>query len=61
MANKRINVLQLSECLGVMCDLGNVVKEKGVNVLALQEPYVSNGRVSGLPNEMRVYMKDGKS
>ena len=48
MANKRINVLQLSECLGVMCDLGNVVREKGVNVLALQEPYVSNERACGL-------------
>ena len=50
MANKRINVLQLNcqNAYGVMCDLENVVREKGVNVLALQEPYVSNERACGL-------------
>ena len=34
------------------------MKEKDVNVLALKEPYVSNGCIYELLNEMCVYMKE---
>jgi len=61
MSNNRIRLVQLNcqNAYDVMCDLGNVVCERGACVLLLQEPYVSNGYVCGLPCGMRVYMKEG--
>lgn len=58
---KGIRVIQLNcqNAYGVMCDLGNVMREKRVSVLLLQEPYISNGSVCGLPSGTRAYMKDG--
>lgn len=38
----------------VMCDLGVIMSDEKINIALLQEPYVSNGRVCGLPCDMRV-------
>lgn len=61
MGEKKMRIVQLNcqNAYSVMCDLGNVMCEKKVDVLLLHEPYVSNDRVCGLPNGARVYMKAG--
>uniref|UniRef100_A0ABD2W2A4 Endonuclease/exonuclease/phosphatase domain-containing protein n=1 Tax=Trichogramma kaykai TaxID=54128 RepID=A0ABD2W2A4_9HYME len=42
-----------------MHDLSSVIFEDGVDVLLLQEPWVNDGRVCGLPGGMRVYECEG--
>lgn len=39
-----------------MQDLGQWARERGLNILLLQEPYVFNGGVRGLPMGMKVYL-----
>ncbi|KAH8395180.1 hypothetical protein KR215_011929, partial [Drosophila sulfurigaster] len=50
-------VLQLNcqRSYAVMCDVGNMMCEKGSVVALLQEPYATDGCVRGIPAHMRVF------
>ena len=43
-------------CYSVMCDIGVCMRENDIRVALLQEPYAREGRVVGVPDDMRVYM-----
>lgn len=49
----QLNCQRMYEC---MCDLSVMMVSERVSVALVQEPYVRNGRVCGLPLGMRVYV-----
>lgn len=51
-----VNVVQYNcqRAYAVMCDLGEMMRERRVSVALLQEPYERHGRVVGLPINMDV-------
>ncbi|KAJ3641460.1 hypothetical protein Zmor_027967 [Zophobas morio] len=53
-----LNILQANcqGCYSVMCDIGVCMRENDIRVALLQEPYAREGRVVGVPDDMRVYM-----
>ena len=60
--NVRMNVMQLN-CMHsylAMCDLTELVLEEGMQVALLQEPYVHNARVCGLPMGTRVFLSESE-
>lgn len=61
MATRRLELLQLNcqRSYGVMCDLGQSMRREGIGVAILQEPYVRDGLVSGLPDGMTVCAVQG--
>lgn len=56
MADCALNMVQYNcqRAYAIMCDLGEMMGKRGVSVALLQEPYVRNGRVCGLPTGMNV-------
>ena len=56
-----VNVIQLNcqHSYDVMCELGTIMVKKNIDVALLQEPYVSNGSVKGLPLGMRIFAAEG--
>lgn len=47
--------LNCQRSYGVMCEIGMVIRREKISIALLQEPYVCNGRVVGLPSDMRVF------
>lgn len=56
MANLRILQLNGQRCYGVMSELGDCMLRERLSICLLQEPYVRNGVVVGLPSAMRAYV-----
>lgn len=63
MSDRGMCVLQCNcqRAYAVMCDLGEVMRERDVSVALLQEPYVQDKCVRGLPSSMDVAVDGRKS
>lgn len=63
MSDRGMCVLQYNcqRAYAAMCDLGEVMSERGVSVALLQEPYVQDECVRGLPLSMDVIVDGRKS
>lgn len=60
MSKSILNVIQCNcqRAYAVMCDIGSVMCEHRISVALLQEPYVKDGCVRGLPMSMDVFACD---
>lgn len=62
-SNLNLNIVQCNcqRAYAVMCDLGETMCERRVSVALLQEPYVRDRRVCGLPVSMDVIVDEGET
>ncbi|KMQ89014.1 reverse [Lasius niger] len=58
---ERVRIGNCQRAYAVMCDLGELLCERRVSVALLQEPYVRDGRVTGLPVSMDVVVCESDS